>query len=291
MDSAKTRALKNKKWRENNILPKKILQELQYWQGVITENNDVTLEVRIPEAVMISGAFPKVQHGEWNKEQKHWTSYKKEMEAIFLGLFRYGQAFKELQIKAILIKSDSSTTIQDLAKQIADQSLVTEVKKIVKLCQQLRIQTEIQHIQGVSNKITDTLSRLSTQGEYSIKKKIFTALCQAWQIILTLDLFATGENQLVDRFMFGKALIAWEMFKPKSILIAPWWPSQIWFTHLLTVSSRYLLLGESSLILNLRKEMTKRKDMLPPGKIAAFVMDQESNKEENYQQNSQITQT
>ncbi|KAA6378206.1 MAG: hypothetical protein EZS28_026268 [Streblomastix strix] len=88
-----------------------------------------------------------------------------------------------------------------------------------------------------------------------------------------------------------KALIAWEKFKPKSIMIAPWWPDQIWFTSLLTDSSRYLILGESSLILNPGKEMIKKKDMLQPGKIAAFLMDQELIREGEYQQNFQITQT
>ncbi|KAA6387619.1 MAG: hypothetical protein EZS28_016857 [Streblomastix strix] len=83
----------------------------------------------------------------------------------------------------------------------------------------------------------------------------------------------------------GKALIVWEKFKQKSIMIAPWWPGQIWLIHLLTDSSRYLFLGESSLILIPGKEMIKKKDMLPPGKIAAFLMDQESNKEENNKQN------
>ncbi|KAA6352890.1 MAG: hypothetical protein EZS28_051583 [Streblomastix strix] len=215
MDSAKTRALKNKEWKENMILRKEILQELYWWQRVIVRNQEMTLEVKIPEAVMVSNLSSKV--------------------------------FKELQIKAILIKSDSSTAVQDLTKQRAGQTLVAEVKKIVKLCQLLKIQTQTQHIPGVSNKITDALSRLSTQGDYSVKKEIFIALCQAQQIIPTLDLFATGENKLVDRFMaigeeeegaewlnafsrpwkgeifwihppipkIVKALIAWEKFKPK----------------------------------------------------------------------------
>ncbi|KAA6367908.1 MAG: hypothetical protein EZS28_036566 [Streblomastix strix] len=337
MDSAKTRALKNKEWRENMIPPKEILQELYWWHGVIVRNQEMTLEVKIPEAVMVSDASPKgwgvtlelqtgdtlVQHGEWNKEQKKWTSNKKEMEAIFLGLFRYGQVFKELQIKAILIKSDSSTAVQDLAKQRAGQILVAEVKKIVRLCQQLRIQIQTQHIPRVSNKITDALSRLSTQGDYSVKNEIFRALCQAWQITPTLDLFATEENKLVDRFVaigeeeegaewlnafsrprkeeiiwihqpipkIGRALIAWEKFKPKSIMIAPWWPDQIWFTSLPTHSSRYLILGGSSLILNPGKEMIKKKDMLPRGKIAAFLMDQELIKEGGYKQSFQTTQS
>ncbi|KAA6370438.1 MAG: hypothetical protein EZS28_034033 [Streblomastix strix] len=335
LSSAKS--FENKDWKEKMIRYMEILQVLYWWHGVIVRNQEMTLEVKISEAVMVQDASPKgwgvtlelqtgdtlVQHGEWNKEQKRWTSNKKEMEAIFLDLFRYGQVFKELQIKVILIKSDSSTAVQDLAKQRAGQTLAAEVKKIVRLCQQLRIQIQTQHIPGVSNKITDALSRQSTQGDYSVKKEIFRALCQAWEIIPTLDLFATGENKLVDRFVtigeeeegaewlnafsrpwkeeifwihqpipkIGKAMIAWEKFKPKSIMIAPWWPGQIWFTSLLTDSSRYLILGESSLILNPGKEMIRKKDMLTPGKIAAFLMDQELIKGEEYQQNFQITQT
>ncbi|KAA6364161.1 MAG: hypothetical protein EZS28_040310, partial [Streblomastix strix] len=84
IDSAKTRALKSKEWGENMIPPKEILQELYWWHGVIVKNQEMTLDVRIPEAVMVSDASPKgwgvtlelqtgdtlVQHGEWNKEQK-----------------------------------------------------------------------------------------------------------------------------------------------------------------------------------------------------------------------------
>ncbi|KAA6389441.1 MAG: hypothetical protein EZS28_015031 [Streblomastix strix] len=141
------------------------------------------------------------------------------------------------------------------------------------------------------------------------KKEIFIAMCQAWQITPTLDMFATGENKLLDRFVAigeeeegaellnaflrpwkeeifwihppnpktGKALIAWEMFNPKSIMILP--------------CSRYLTFGESSMIQIPGNEMRQKKDMLPPGKIAVFLMDQESNKEENQQQSFQTIQT
>ncbi|KAA6342145.1 MAG: hypothetical protein EZS28_052413, partial [Streblomastix strix] len=44
MESAKTRALKNKKWVENMILPQEILQELYGWQGVIVWDQEMTLE-------------------------------------------------------------------------------------------------------------------------------------------------------------------------------------------------------------------------------------------------------
>ncbi|KAA6393552.1 MAG: hypothetical protein EZS28_010928 [Streblomastix strix] len=108
---------------------------------------------------------------------------------------------QELQIKAIIIKSDSSTAVQNLAKQRAGQTLSAEVMKIVKQRQQLKIQKQTQYIPGVSNKITHSLSRLSTQGDYSVKKEIVRAPCQAWEITPTLDSFATGENKLIDKFM------------------------------------------------------------------------------------------
>ncbi|KAA6396710.1 MAG: hypothetical protein EZS28_007763 [Streblomastix strix] len=160
----------------------------------------------------------------------------------------------------------------------------------------MRIQIQTQHIPGVSNKRTDVQNRLSTQGDYQVKKEILSALCQSWKITPTVDLFATGENKLVDRFVAigeeeeesewlnafsrswkeeifwkdspipknGKALIAQKKFKPKSIVISPRWLDQIRFKHLLTDCSRQYILGESFLILNQDKEMMKRKDMLPP---------------------------
>ncbi|KAA6398792.1 MAG: hypothetical protein EZS28_005679 [Streblomastix strix] len=79
-----------------------------------------------------------------------------------------------------------------------------------------------------------------------------------------------------------KVLIVQEKFKLKSIMIASWWSGQIWFTHLLTSISRYLIFGESYLILNQGKKMMKKNDMLQPWKIAVFIIDHKQNKEENY---------
>ncbi|KAA6399045.1 MAG: putative Transposon Ty3-G Gag-Pol polyprotein [Streblomastix strix] len=252
-----------------------------------------------------------------NKSQQ--TNNKKKMDAIYLGLFRYGKNFKDLQINAILNKSSCSIAIQDIVKQRTGEALAAKVKKIVKLCQQLKIQIQTHRFLEVSNMKTNTLSRLSTQGYYSAKKEKFKDLCRAWQIIPKLDLFATEENKLVDRFVaigeedeeaewlktssrqwkeeifwihppipkIGKALIAWKKLNPKSVMITYWWPCQMWFTYLLTDSSRYIILGENSRISNLRKEIMKMKEMLSPWKIAAFLKEQESNKEETNQQSIQ----
>ncbi|KAA6373127.1 MAG: hypothetical protein EZS28_031349 [Streblomastix strix] len=231
------------------------------------------------------------------------------MEAIFLGQFCNRRILNELQDKAIIYKPKSSTAEQDIVKQKTAESLVAEVKKIVRLYQLQKIQTQIQHILGISTKIAYELRRLSTAGDYSVRKEIFQALCQAWRIIPTLALFEINEHKLMDRFAaveqqeelkeskwinaisrllkeeifwippiiakIVKALIAWERFKPKSIMIAPWWPGQIWFTSLLTDSSKYLILGENSLILNPEKVMKRMNGTLLIGKIAAIIIIQE----------------
>ncbi|KAA6377733.1 MAG: hypothetical protein EZS28_026741, partial [Streblomastix strix] len=285
-ESAKIRSLKNKYQKKIMKLFNGILQEL------------VTLELQTGDTL--------VQLGEWTREQRNWTSDKKQIEAIYLGLFHYGQVFKELHFKAILIRSDSSIKINGIAKQRDGETLAAEVKKIVMQCQQLILLTQIQHIPGISNEITDVQSRLFTQGDYSVKQEIFRTLWQVWQITPTLNLFAIELNKFVDRFVaigeeeegaewlnafsrpwkeeivwiypstpkIGRAMIAQEKFKSKSIKIAPWQLGQIWFTHLLADFSRYLLLGKSSLIPNPGKQMTKWKNMLPPGKIAAFFINQ-----------------
>ncbi|KAA6386262.1 MAG: hypothetical protein EZS28_018209 [Streblomastix strix] len=111
--------------KENMFQLKEILQVLYQQQGVISKIQETTLEQKILEAIMVSAASPMgwrvilelqtgdtlVLHEEWNKEQKHWTSNKKKIEAIYLGLSPYGQIFKEQQTKAFLFKSDISTTI------------------------------------------------------------------------------------------------------------------------------------------------------------------------------------
>ncbi|KAA6402779.1 MAG: hypothetical protein EZS28_001689 [Streblomastix strix] len=68
-------------------------------------------------------------------------------------------------------------------------------------------------------------------------------------------------------------------------MIAPWWPGQIRFTLLLTGSNRYVFLRKSIQILNPSKEITTSKDISLSRKIAAFLVDLESNSGEKYQYN------
>ncbi|KAA6372712.1 MAG: hypothetical protein EZS28_031760 [Streblomastix strix] len=59
MNSAENIALKNKEQKENTMHPKEILQEFYQYQGIIVRNQELTLEVRVLEAIMVSDTSPK----------------------------------------------------------------------------------------------------------------------------------------------------------------------------------------------------------------------------------------
>ncbi|KAA6384034.1 MAG: hypothetical protein EZS28_020443 [Streblomastix strix] len=98
--------------------------------------------------------------------------------------------------------NNSTDSERNITTKNAGQALVVEVKKKLKQCHLLRIQTQTQHTPEVSNKIIDALNRLNAQGYYSVKKEVFRALFLAWWITPTLDLFATGDKNSSNHIVF-----------------------------------------------------------------------------------------
>ncbi|KAA6364196.1 MAG: hypothetical protein EZS28_040277, partial [Streblomastix strix] len=216
--------------------------------GMILKNQEMTLEIRIPEVITVSDASPKG----WG------VTLELQTEDILVQLGKWNRATNQNDF----IRSHSSTIVQDITEWRSGATLVAEVKKIVKLRQQLRIQRQTQNNPEFSNKITDALSRQSTQGDYSANKEIFRILCLEWQITPALYLFTTEENKLLERFVAineqkeeavrlnafsrpwrkqifwiytlipktGKVQITWYKFKPKSFMIEQWWLGQVWLT-------------------------------------------------------------
>ncbi|KAA6364689.1 MAG: putative Transposon Ty3-I Gag-Pol polyprotein [Streblomastix strix] len=259
MNAAKTKAVREMEQTGMIILPKEVLQELHWWRTKIKENRQTSLETKIPQAQMVSDASTKgwgttlelqtgdtlVQHGQWRKQQKLQISNRKQMEAIFQGPYRYATIFKELQLKTILIRSDSSTAVQDLAKQRAGKTLQAGVKKIIKLFQQLEIEIVTQHIPGIVNRITDALSRMNTKGEYMINIIAFMIHCQIWKVALTLDLFTTKDNKVTDWYVTlneeEEAETQWIDAFSK-----PWQNELFWIHPPISKQARSQIIGDSS---------------------------------------------
>ncbi|KAA6365725.1 MAG: hypothetical protein EZS28_038749 [Streblomastix strix] len=256
-----------------------------------------------------------VAHGACLSHQIHCTSSRKELQAIHLGIIAFARVCKELQITNLLIRSDNSIAVFDFKRLRAIDTLAPAVKDIYLTCQQLNIKIITKHVPGKINIIADALSRLCRSGDYHLHPSYLDQIRMIWNIQPTLDLFASSTTKLLPRQVTANIKdqqAQWTdafsntwtneillVYLPIPILsrdisylnneatlaivIAPWWPGQLWFTSLMNQSCRYLILGQSSQCLIKGLSMENPKSFLPPGKKAAFLMDQKWRREECFQ--------
>ncbi|KAA6386936.1 MAG: putative Transposon Ty3-I Gag-Pol polyprotein [Streblomastix strix] len=256
-----------------------------------------------------------VAHGEWLSYQIHWTSNGKELHAIHLGIIAFARVCKELQITNLLIRSDNSTAVFDLRRLRATDTLAPAVKEIYLTCQHLNIKIITQHVQGKIYIIADALSILCRSGYYHLHPSYLHQIRMIRRIQPTLDLFTSTTTKLLPHYVtinirdqqaqqidaFSNTwtneislvnppvsilsrVISYLNYKSTlAIVIAPWWPGQPWFTSFMSQSSRYFILGHSNQCLIKGLSMENPKRFQPPGKIAAFLMDQKWRSEEWFQ--------
>ncbi|KAA6380346.1 MAG: putative Transposon Ty3-I Gag-Pol polyprotein [Streblomastix strix] len=329
MYSAKTRAVKTQGWTGMMVSPLEALKELYWWIKKIAENKKQQIQDQIPQAIVVTDASPQgwgatleLDSGEvlvaqvaWLSYQIHWTSNRKELQAIHLGIIAFARVCKELQITNLLIRSDNSKAVFDLRRLRATDTLAQAVKEIYLTCQHLNIKIITQHVPGKMNMIADALSRLCRSGDYHLHPSYLDQIRMIWNIKPTLDLLASSTTKLLPRYVtanirdqqaqwidafsntwtneillvhppipiLSRVISYLNNETTLAIVIAPWWPGQPWFTSLMNQSSRYLILGQSSQCLIKGLSMENPKSFLPPGKIAAFLVDQKWRREECFQ--------
>ncbi|KAA6364063.1 MAG: putative Transposon Ty3-I Gag-Pol polyprotein, partial [Streblomastix strix] len=292
IDSAKTRAVKTQGWTGMMVSPLEALKELYWWINKIAENKKQQIQDPIPQAIVVTDASPQgwgatleldsgevlVAHGAQLSYQIHWTSNRKELQAIHLGIIAFARVCKELQITNLLIRSDNSTAVLDFRRLRATDTLAPAVKEICLTCQHLNIKIITQHLPGKMNIIADALSRLCRSGDFHLHPSYLDQIRMIWNIQPTLDLFASSTTKLLPRYVtanirdqqaqqidafsntwtneillvhppipiLSRAISYLNNEATLAIVIAPWWPGQPWFTSLMNQSSKYLILGQSS---------------------------------------------
>ncbi|KAA6374987.1 MAG: hypothetical protein EZS28_029485 [Streblomastix strix] len=166
--------------------------------------------------------------------------------------------------------------------------------------------------QELKNEIAYALSRLLRAGDYKLKEKIFQQTCLLMNLNLTIDLFSQHFNNLLPIFMStirGHGEIAidalnhtWKKELPwihppipllpavlkkireeqiETIIVAPLWPGQIWYTELVNENVQFFMLGWSNEILLPGSLLNKMNLKLSPSKIYCFLMDKRPEREEN----------
>ena len=190
-----------------------------------------------------------------------------------------------------MIATDKSTEVSYINKQGGTHSL-TLLRLTVELLLWLEAQNIIvraRHIPGCLNVIADHLSRPNQPipTEWSLHPEIVERIFRVWGTP-EVDMFATLSNSHLPRFMspisnLGPRALAvnalsqdWQgrsmyMFPPfhllnkvmqklrstqvaEVILVAPWWPSQPWFPHLLR------LCVEHTPVLPYRRDLLSQQD-------------------------------
>lgn len=258
-------------------------EELQWWLRVPNLTSGVPFSTPDPELTVVTDAssFGWGGHlgdltvsGTWSPEwsQKHinWL----ELQAVWLTLEHF---LPQVQNTSVEILSDNSTTVSYINKQGGTHSL-TLCKLALELwdwCDQHQIVPSAIHLAGERNVLADALSRGTyCPTEWCLNRATFQSLCQVWDRP-AIDMFASVKNTQLPVFyslgpdpqssgvnaltmnwdgLYGYAyppiaLIPRVLRKilrhPSAmvILIAPFWPSQIWFrplTNLLTDLPRRL---------------------------------------------------
>ncbi|KAA6369206.1 MAG: hypothetical protein EZS28_035268 [Streblomastix strix] len=219
-------------------------------------------------------------HGEW-KDNNLKSSNQREVSAVLKSLLEFCQELILQQRVGTLLLTDNTVTMYCFNKGKGSITIAPLVDKVLKLAEQYNWIIEASHILGLSNTISDSLSRLSRCGNYAIKKEIFQKMLKELGIQISTDIFVTRANRQYTRYCsisidkcavkrngfslewakeipllhppIFQLLKAIKKVKQErvslAVLIAPDQPNQKWFTELREITRQKICLGESTQVL------------------------------------------
>ena len=172
------------------------------------------------------------------------------------------------QNKRVLIKTDNTQTVACLNKMGTPEPMLSELTlRIGKWCQQRNCTLILEHLPGIDNIIADSDSRRiwTDKHDWQIKPAIFQFITtQVWQLP-DIDLFAEPSNKILPcycarhpdplAFAVNAFSIQWTSFNllwinppwvvldqvlskiqqdnAEALVLAPIWPTQVWYPRLL----------------------------------------------------------
>ena len=206
--------------------------------------------------------------GEWDENQVSKHINVLELRTILIAIKLFAQLLRN---KVVLILCDNSAAVSHLEKGggVRSWPLYSLAWLIFAKTSKLGITLNVRHIAGSLNVIADRLSRKGQimQTEWSLHPQVFECICR--QLFKPMvDAFATAENHklplyispvpdpkayAVDALSFDWSGLSIYMFPPTNLLtkvlrkiqvqpcevllIAPFWPAQIWFWDLVHLST------------------------------------------------------
>ncbi|KAA6367189.1 MAG: putative reverse transcriptase, partial [Streblomastix strix] len=304
-----------KGWISKLYINRSTLQEIYWWKKKKEENKPIRPTIHQPQAILTTdasatswGATLKLQNPEeevwfqwdWSDKWKLSSSKQRERAAVLCALTRYEHFLRRQRVTALKIETDNSVSSFNLNRGAAAVSLQRLTDKILEKLEDLGLQIQAFHIHGIENTIPDSLSRLATSGDYSLRSEVLLEVLSQFQVKPTIDMFSNRRNRKFKRFVSvtrdrwavtqDSLSMSWKSEIPylhppiplipatlsklkregvQALLIVPNWPSQPWWPELRSMMSRFMILGESKDLLVPGGRMKKQKRHLPPGKLIA----------------------
>ncbi|KAA6375152.1 MAG: putative reverse transcriptase, partial [Streblomastix strix] len=298
--------------------------EIYCWRKKIVENKPIRVAIHQPQVILTVDASAsswvatlKLQNPEeeiwfqadWSDKWKLSSSNQRETAAVFCALTCSEHFLKSQRVTVPKIERDNSETSFNLNRGAAAVSLQKLIEKILEKVEDLGLQIQSLHVQGIENTTPDSLSRLATTRDYSLQSEVLVEVLSQFQVKPTIDMFSNRRNCKIKRFVsvtqdrwavtLNFLSMSWKSEIPylhppiplipatlsklkrqgvQALLIVPNWPSQPWWPELRSMMSRFMILGESKDLLIPGRRMKKQKWHPPPGKLIAVWIEETEEK-------------
>ena len=261
-----------KEYNGTMVLTHKAREDLQWWLTNLGHRRK-QIRTKAPEVVITTDASEEgwgAISGK-NKTGGRWSTSKAgdhinvlELRAVLLGLQSFHSENRDLQI---LVETDSSTTVSYVNKMGGTKSASCNkiACEIWDFCEERDLWLMATHIPGDDNIEADFESRhFSDDTEWELHDTNFQRICETWGEP-SVDLFASRLNHKTPSyvswrydpgaFAINAFSISWSKFDlsyifppfrlvgrcvrkakaegAKTIIVAPRWPGQTWYTYLL----------------------------------------------------------
>jgi hypothetical protein len=227
------------------------------------------------------------------------SSNQRESMAVLLAIRRAAEALLTKQVKALKILCDNSVTVANLRRRRASAPLLQITRQIFLCADSMNMDIVPVHLPGVRNGVADALSRLELSGDYQLMPSVLSSALSLLGIKCTIDMFAAPWNAQFPRWIGwtqasfplspNAMTSSWEgeipyLFPPiallsrvlqklraerirEAVLVIPQWPGQPWWPVLQEVWVMVVDVGPASQCLRKGPLMSKKKRLLPPGRI------------------------
>jgi ribonuclease HI len=309
LDSTKARAARTQGWDGTCTPNPSLMGELKWWNKTLTVNEPRRV-IQYPVAAILTtdaspggwGAVLMVEQesiygfGGWTLPQRAMTSNAKELVAVRMGLEHFKGEIAPLTPCSVLIRSDNATTVADINRKTATETLAPHLLQLLTIARQMQVQLQSVHVAGVRNEEADRLSRIGTRREYYLKPEYFQRVTEALQFQPELDAFAatpylpsevtvehladalrcpwTGKRLLIlpPPCLVTRAVSKAHREKVQAIMILPAWKGQPWEASLREIELTRVTLGAYQTVMTTTPRFLREGWKLPPGDVLAITV-------------------